>query len=77
MAKFVQGRYVLPADVLDQMKFEVADELGITLNPGYNGEIRARDAGAIGGKIGGNMVKVMIRYAEQAMTAEGTAKDPF
>lgn len=26
-----------------------------------------RDLGAIGGHIGGNMVKVMIRYAEEAM----------
>ena len=68
MAKFTNQPYALPAGVLNQMKFEVAQELGISLKPGYNGEMTARDAGRIGGKIGGNMVKVMIRYAEQALS---------
>lgn len=45
---------------LDQMKYEVAGEIGVTLNKGYNGDIKSRDAG----KIGGNMVKKMIAYAE-------------
>lgn len=58
---------LLPNEVRDEFKYEVADELGIQLQPGYNGEIRAKDAGAIGGRIGGNMVKVMIRYAEEQM----------
>ncbi|WP_102347143.1 alpha/beta-type small acid-soluble spore protein [Bacillus sp. Marseille-P3661] len=49
------------------LKYEVADELGIQLNKGYNGNIRANEAGKIGGKIGGNMVKEMIRMAEQQL----------
>lgn len=48
---------------LDKLKYEVADEEGVRLKNGYNGDITARDAG----KIGGNMVKKMIRYAEKNM----------
>lgn len=48
---------------LDRLKFEVASEVGVTLNQGYNGDIRAYDAG----KIGGNMVRKLIAQAEQSM----------
>ncbi len=50
-------------DKLDKLKYEVAGEEGINLKEGYNGDITARDAG----KIGGNMVKKMIEYAEKNM----------
>ena len=54
------------------MKHEVANELGITLNQGYNGNLSSKDAG----HIGGNMVKKMcpIRtasYARTCITAAG------
>lgn len=59
--------------VVDGFKFEVAQELGIPLNKGYNGDIRARDAGRIGGKIGGKiggqMVRRMIQIAEQQIAS--------
>ena len=45
------------------MKHEVASELGITLNQGYNGELSSKDAG----RIGGNMVKKMIEAQEKQM----------
>jgi small acid-soluble spore protein D (minor alpha/beta-type SASP) len=48
-------------------KFEAAEEQGISLNEGYNGNIKAKDAGKIGGKIGGQMVKEMIKMAEQQL----------
>ena len=35
----------------DQMKYEVANELGIDLKHGYNGDKTARENGAIGGRI--------------------------
>ena len=38
------------------MKHEVANELGITLNQGYNGNVSAKD----NGRVGGQMVKKMI-----------------
>ena len=46
------------------MKQEVANELGITLNKGYNGNITAKDAG----NIGGNMGKKMIEAQERSMS---------
>lgn len=49
------------------MKHEVANELGITLNQGYNGNLSSKDAG----QIGGNMVKKMIEAQERQMGGQG------
>ncbi|MBQ8507320.1 MAG: alpha/beta-type small acid-soluble spore protein [Clostridia bacterium] len=46
------------------MKQEVANELGITLNKDYNGNLSSKDAG----HIGGNMVKKMIEAQERSMS---------
>ena len=48
---------------LDNFKYEVASEVGVTLKDGYNGDISAKDAG----KIGGNMVRKMIQQVENNM----------
>ena len=48
------------------MKHEVANELGITLNQGYNGNLSSKDAG----HIGGNMVKKMIEAQERQMSGQ-------
>ena len=48
---------------LDKFKYEVASEVGVNLKDGYNGDISARDAG----KIGGQMVKKLIKQAERNM----------
>ncbi|NLD59457.1 MAG: alpha/beta-type small acid-soluble spore protein [Clostridiales bacterium] len=45
------------------LKHEVANELGINLKQGYNGDIASKDAG----HIGGNMVKKMIEAQERQM----------
>lgn len=50
--------------LLNNMKYEVANEVGVSLKQGYNGDIAARDAG----RVGGNMVKKMIQYAESNMS---------
>ena len=49
---------------LDNMKYEIAGELGIQLNQGYNGDLPSRQAGYIGGY----MVKRLIENAERAMS---------
>ncbi len=49
---------------LNNMKFEIANELGINLKQGYNGDLPSRQAGYIGGY----MVKRMIENAERAMS---------
>ena len=41
---------------LENMKFEVARELGVNLVKGYNGDLSSKDAGHIGGQ----MVRRMI-----------------
>ena len=48
---------------LDNMKFEIARELGINLKQGYNGDLTSRQAGSIGGQ----MVKKMIESYEKSM----------
>ena len=48
------------------MKHEVANELGITLNQGYNGILTSKDAG----RVGGNMVKKMIEAQERQMSGQ-------
>ncbi len=45
---------------MDRFKQEIANSMNIELNDGYNGDISAKDAG----RIGGQMVKRMIDYAE-------------
>lgn len=55
---------------LDQMKYEVAQELGIQLaQDGYYGYLATRDAGAIGG----NITRRLVQIAEQSL-AGGTAR---
>lgn len=51
----------------DDVKYEVAKELGVPLKPDGNGELTTESAGQIGGKIGGSMVREMIRLAQQQM----------
>lgn len=46
---------------LDNMKYEVARELGINLKQGYNGDLTARE----NGYVGGYMVKKMIEDYER------------
>ena len=51
---------------LDNMKFEIARELGINLKQGYNGDLTSRE----NGYVGGYMVKRMIEQAEQQMSGK-------
>lgn len=46
---------------MNTMKYEVANQLGINLKQGYNGDLTSRQAGYIGGY----MVKKMIEDVER------------
>ena len=46
-----------PTTSFENMKYEVAKELGVNLKPGYNGDLTSREAG----KIGGNIVKKVFQ----------------
>lgn len=53
---------------LDQMKYEVAQELGIqTPQDGYWGTMTTRDTGAIGGHI----TRKLVALAEQQLAGRG------
>lgn len=46
---------------LNQMKMESANEVGVNLKQGYNGDLTSKQAGSIGGQ----MVKKMVeQYAQ-------------
>ena len=51
---------------LDNMKFEIARELGINFKQGYNGDLSSRE----NGYVGGYMVKQLIKQAEQQMAGQ-------
>ncbi|MBE5780107.1 MAG: alpha/beta-type small acid-soluble spore protein [Clostridiales bacterium] len=51
---------------LDNMKYEIARELGINLKQGYNGDLSSRE----NGYVGGYMVKRMIEHAERQMAGQ-------
>ena len=50
---------------LNRFKFEVANELGVPLTDGYNGNLTSKQNGSVGGY----MVKKMIEAQERPMSA--------
>lgn len=52
---------------LERFKYEVADELGVPLSNGYNGDLTAKQNGSVGGY----MVKKMIKAQERQMAGKG------
>ena len=49
------------------VKYEIASELGIPLTKEDNGNLTSKEAGKIGGPIGGSMVKAMVKMAQEQM----------
>ncbi len=52
---------------LDKFKMEAANEVGVTLKQGYNGDITSKQAGSIGGQ----MVKKMVEAYENSIKNNG------
>lgn len=52
---------------LERFKYEVADELGVPLSNGYNGDLTAKQNGSVGGY----MVRKMIEAQERQMAGKG------
>ena len=50
-------------DAMDKFKMEAANEVGVNLKQGYNGDLSSREAGSVGGQ----MVKKMIEAYENGM----------
>ena len=53
-------------EAMNKFKMEVANEVGVNLKQGYNGDLTSKQAGTIGG----NMVKKMIQQAENQMSGK-------
>ena len=51
---------------LDRFKYEVANELGVPLTNGYNGNLTSKQNGSVGGY----MVKKMIEEQERQMSSK-------
>ena len=50
-------------EALERFKMEAANEVGVNLEQGYNGDLTSRQAGSVGGQ----MVKKMIQSYEQSI----------
>ena len=60
-----KGKNLVPEarEALDKFKMEAANDVGVNLKQGYNGDLTSKQAGSIGGQ----MVKKMIHEYEQNM----------
>ena len=56
---------------MDQFKMEAANEVGVNLKKGYNGNLTSREAGSIGGQ----MVKKMIQSYENKLSNSGSTEE--
>ena len=50
-------------DAMERFKMEAANEVGVNLKQGYNGDLTSREAGSVGGQ----MVKKMIESYEKSL----------
>ena len=51
-------------EALNRFKMEIANEIGVPLKQGYNGDLTSKQNGSVGGE----MVKRMIKQQEQTMS---------
>jgi len=56
-------------EALNQFKYEVANEIGVPLKQGYNGDLTSAQAGYVGGY----MVKKMIEAQEKQMAGQSSS----
>ena len=68
MASRSSNRAAVPEakGALDKFKYEVANELGVPLTDGYNGDLTSKQNGSVGGY----MVKKMIEQQEKQMAGK-------
>lgn len=56
-------------DALNKFKMEVAQEIGVNLKEGYNGDLTSAQAGSVGGE----MVRKMIKRQEEQMSGQANS----
>lgn len=52
----------------EDAKFEAAQEVGVPLKEGYNGQLTSHQAGKVGGRLGGSMVRELVKMAQENLT---------
>lgn len=55
-------------EAMNRFKMEVANEIGVNLKQGYNGDLTSAQTGSIGGE----MVRRMIKNQEQQMSGQNS-----
>ena len=72
MASRSSNRAAVPEakGALDKFKYEVANELGVPLSDGYNGDHNGDLTSKQNGSVGGYMVKKMIEQQEKQMAGK-------
>ena len=50
-------------EAMNRFKMEAANDVGVNMKQGYNGELTSKQAGSVGGQ----MVKKMIKQYEESM----------
>ena len=62
------SKHVVPEakDAMNKFKMEAANEVGVNLKNGYNGDLTSKQAGSVGGQ----MVKKMIESYESKLKSE-------
>ena len=57
---------------MEQFKMQAANEVGVNLKNGYNGDLTSREAGSVGGQMVKKMCPVgRAKYERQSRTAVG------
>ena len=57
---------------MEQFKLQAANEVGVNLKNGYNGDLTSREAGSVGGQMVKKMCPVRsARFERQSRTAMG------
>ena len=53
-------------EALNKFKMEAANEVGVNLKQGYNGDLTSREAGSVGGQMVKKMTSIRIMNFERA-----------
>ena len=72
MAK--NNKIVVPEakDAMNQFKMEAANEVGVNLKQGYNGDLTSKQAGSVGGQMVNNMNPVRtMRFERHNRISQG------
>ena len=59
-------------EAMDKFKMQAAQEMGVNLKQGYNGDLTSREAGSVGGQMVKKMCPIRIaRYDRNSRVAPG------